>query len=284
MKKSTLLLFLFLFSCFYASSQLWIQDINQAKAVAQSDSKLILIDFYADWCGPCKQMDLETWSDADVKQQMQKTVNARIDIDKNKTLASFYGVKAIPTVVLADNWGNVIHKSVGYNSAAQVKNFLADIPENIEPLNAPLRKLDENEKDADALFDAALAYQEIGKTLPKKGKNMFLNESNAYFAKAGKFYKKDKNSTSLENIDLMKCYNKIIKGQSKSALKELAKMDTNQMQACNKALACFVMASGYMQENDIEHAQECFKQLETCDDATKYAEELKSTYSELAEL
>jgi thiol-disulfide isomerase/thioredoxin len=258
--------------------------MDQAKAMAQSDSKLILIDFYADWCGPCKKMDLETWSDNDVKTLMQKTVNARIDIDKNKTLASYYGVKAIPTVILADNWGNTIYKSVGYNTADQVNSLLSHVPGDISPLNEPLKKLDEDPKNADLLFEVALAYQEIGKGLEKKGCKMFVGESNAYLAKANRFYKKDKNTDALENVGLMQCYNKILAGQTKLALKELDKMDTDQMQACNKALACFVKVNGYMQSNNIDKAKECFKHLKACDDATKYAEELKTTFSELAEL
>src|SRR5690242_15872798 len=85
-----------------------VDEHNFDKEVAQSD-KLVLIDFYADWCGPCKSMApvLETFSDEhpDVKV-------VKINIDESRQLAAAFGIQSIPTLVTMKD-GEAIYGSVG---------------------------------------------------------------------------------------------------------------------------------------------------------------------------
>ncbi|MDZ7848226.1 MAG: thioredoxin [Owenweeksia sp.] len=63
-----------------------------------SSDKLVLIDFYADWCGPCKTLAPII---QEVKQEMGSLVKVlKIDIDRNQKLASELQVKGVPTIMI----------------------------------------------------------------------------------------------------------------------------------------------------------------------------------------
>ncbi len=66
-----------------------------------NQSKPVLIDFYADWCGPCKMM-------APILKQVKDNLGERvsiikIDVDKNQGLAAKYQVRGVPTLMLFKN-------------------------------------------------------------------------------------------------------------------------------------------------------------------------------------
>lgn len=96
---------------------LTITNENYEKEVLKSD-KPVLIDFYADWCGPCRMMSPVI--DEIAKEMGEKVKVGKINVDNNQELAMEYGVMSIPTIVILKN-GKVEKTFVGVTDKEEIK-------------------------------------------------------------------------------------------------------------------------------------------------------------------
>ncbi|MGE0588675.1 MAG: thioredoxin family protein [Cyclobacteriaceae bacterium] len=97
----------------------WKKITSQAK----EENKLIFIDVYATWCGPCKVLKKTTFTDAELGDYFNANfVNAAFDAEKGegKRLAEEFKVTAYPTMLFVDSDGTVIKRLVGYHNANQL--------------------------------------------------------------------------------------------------------------------------------------------------------------------
>ena len=78
-----------------------------------SQNELVLVDFFATWCNPCKM--LSPIIDKLSQKYSDKLKIVKVDIDEQSDLAMQYNVQSVPTVILFKN-GNVISKEVGAKS------------------------------------------------------------------------------------------------------------------------------------------------------------------------
>jgi thiol:disulfide interchange protein len=102
------------------------QDWNKALQQAKAQKKLIFLDIYATWCGPCKMLKKNTFSDPKVAAFFNKNfINITVDGEKSvgPDLARKFSIEGYPTLIVADGDGNPVAISVGYIDDAQLLDF-----------------------------------------------------------------------------------------------------------------------------------------------------------------
>jgi thiol-disulfide isomerase/thioredoxin len=116
----------------------WEKSFPHALSVAAATHKPIFVDFYAEWCGPCKMLEQDVFTDPRVKSLMSRVVCLRLDVDQNQDDAKKYDVSSIPRLLLLGPDGrSVLWDTVGYRDA---DTFVGEFSEALH-LKAPIATL-----------------------------------------------------------------------------------------------------------------------------------------------
>lgn len=127
-------------------------------AKAKKENKLVFIDAYASWCGPCKLMVKNVFPQKAVGDYYNSHfVNAKIDMEKGEgvELAKKYNVKAFPTYLFVDGNGEVVHRTLGYVEENDFIQFAKDAGDPNKRLTALKQKFENGEKDPEFLKNLA---------------------------------------------------------------------------------------------------------------------------------
>lgn len=96
-----------------------LTSANFEQEVLKADKK-VLIDFYADWCGPCRMLSPVV---DDLAEEMPEIKVCKVNVDDEPELAMRYKAMTIPMLVVVEN-GQVVTTSVGAKPKAAVKKLL----------------------------------------------------------------------------------------------------------------------------------------------------------------
>ena len=99
-------------------SVLKISEENFEKEVIKAD-KPVIVDFYADWCGPCKMMS--PIIDGIAEELGQRVKVGKVNTDENLDLAQKFNIMSIPTIMIFNN-GNIVKTFIGVTDKNEIIN------------------------------------------------------------------------------------------------------------------------------------------------------------------
>ncbi len=110
----------------------WQPYSEESFAAAMENNKLIMIDVYADWCIPCKELDMFTFSDGRVIEDSRRFVNYKVDLtrtmsDESKRFREKFNIIGVPTVLLFDSNGNEVERITGFLDANQFLEIIKKV-------------------------------------------------------------------------------------------------------------------------------------------------------------
>lgn len=85
-----------------------------------NSEKKVLVDFFADWCGPCRMLGPVI---SEVAESDDNYFYYKINVDKAENISRKYGIMSIPALLVFEN-GEVTKSSLGYKNIEEVKEFL----------------------------------------------------------------------------------------------------------------------------------------------------------------
>ena len=98
-----------------------VQKVNESNfEQIKSHNGVVLLDFYAEWCGPCRMMGPIV---DEIAEERPDVLVGKINVDEESALAAAFGVVSIPTLVVMKD-GTIVQSSLGARPKAQVLSLL----------------------------------------------------------------------------------------------------------------------------------------------------------------
>ncbi|MDR1273861.1 MAG: thioredoxin fold domain-containing protein [Odoribacteraceae bacterium] len=138
----------------FETTKEWKKVINKAK----KEKKLIFVDCYTDWCGPCKMLAANVFTQNEVADYFNRHfVNATFEMEKDKDgilLKDRFAIRAYPTLVFVDPaTGEVVHRLVGAGSAEWLLEGAKLAGDPLNNLTGMTKRYDAGERDVAFLDD-----------------------------------------------------------------------------------------------------------------------------------
>jgi thiol:disulfide interchange protein len=110
------------------SAVAWEKDLTVALSRADSERKVVMVDFYTDWCGWCRKLDETTYADPAVQSTLKRLVTVKLDAERGgRADAERYRVEGFPCVLFLNAKGVEVARIPGYLPPGEFLEELKDV-------------------------------------------------------------------------------------------------------------------------------------------------------------
>ncbi|ASW76306.1 disulfide isomerase [Chryseobacterium piperi] len=183
MKKIISGLFVFFSIILFAQESIQFQDLpfKDLIAKAKKENKIVFIDAYASWCGPCKLMERNVFTKKPVGDYYNANfVNARFDMEKGegREIAAKYGVRSYPTYLFLNGDGELISQNLGYMEESVFLAMAQDINSPSNKKGSLKDRFAKGEKDPEFLINIMKLNSTSDYDFAKKASERYFENKN----------------------------------------------------------------------------------------------------------
>jgi thioredoxin-related protein len=168
-------------------------DYKDALEMAEKEEKLVFVDAYAKWCGPCKKMAANTFTDASVGEYFNSNfINMKIDMEEpmGREFGQKFPVSAYPTLFFLDGKGNIVKKITGYKDVASLISLGEEVFGSADFSGKYAELYEQGARDYETVFNYVSALN--------KAKKPSLKISNDYLSSDNGMTSEQKNAFLFE--------------------------------------------------------------------------------------
>lgn len=144
----------------------WLASLEVGMKQARQSDRLVMIDFYTDWCGWCKVMDKDTYTDKSVIQLSDRLVPVKLNAEHGgQDAARKYRVWGYPTILFLSKDGETFGKIVGHESAKDFAESIRRFVQGYKEFPALKAAYAKNPNDLQAAFPLLSVYSARADTL-----------------------------------------------------------------------------------------------------------------------
>lgn len=151
-------------------------------AKAKKEKKLVFIDAYASWCGPCKMMEKNVFPQKSVREYFNTNfINARFDMEKGegRDLAAKFGVRSYPTYLFLNGEGELVSRNTGYMEESMFVTMAQDINSQGNKKGSLKERFANGEKDPEFLVNIMKLNSDTDYEFAKKASERYFENKKA---------------------------------------------------------------------------------------------------------